>query len=289
VRGILWRGGSILGCNSRFKAPISLYLDRMKREGIEAMIIAGGDGTLAMAGELADAGARVVGVPKTIDNDVAGTNVTFGFDTAVELVASSCGRLVDTAETHHRVMVLEVMGRHAGHIALHGGIAGSADVVLIPEIPYDIERVVALIRARLARGRNYTLIVVAEGARARDGDVVIDAHDTARAGREILGGVGEALSSRLRELVEHEVRTITLGHLQRGGGPTAFDRILGTRMGVLAAESVIAGKSGVFTAMRDGHVVLAPLSDATRGTRSVDPDGDIVATARSVGVEFGDG
>jgi len=288
VRGILWRGGSILGCNNRFKAPIEVYLERMKKEGIDGLIVAGGDGTLAMAGQLAEGGAKVVGVPKTIDNDVTGTNITFGFDTAVELVASSCSRLVDTAETHQRVMVLEVMGRNAGHIALHGGIAGSADVVLIPEIPFDPKCVADVITNRTARGRPYTVIVIAEGAKQRDGSVVVDKHRTQRAGREILGGVGEVLCSQLREMVEHEVRAITLGHLQRGGTPTAFDRLLGTRMGVLAANALADGESDVFTAVRDGRVLLAPLSDATNGTRNVDPDGDAVATARCVGIEFGD-
>ncbi|MHC4956132.1 MAG: 6-phosphofructokinase [Planctomycetota bacterium] len=288
VRGILWRGGSILGCNNRFKAPIEVYLDRMEREGIEGMIIAGGDGTLAMAKQLADAGATVVGVPKTIDNDVTGTNITFGFDTAVELVAASCSRLVDTAETHDRVMILEVMGRHAGHIALHGGIAGSADVVLIPEIPYEAGHVASVIRERAARGRAYTMIVVAEGAVQRGGECVVDEHRTKRAGREMLGGIGDVLATELRTLVEHEVRSITLGHLQRGGTPTAFDRLLGTRMGVCAAQALADGENGVFTAVRNGKVVLAPLDDATQGTRGVDPDGDVVATARHVGIEFGD-
>jgi len=288
VRGILWRGGSILGCNNRFKAPVSLYRDRMQAEGIDALIVAGGDGTLAMASELADAGPRVVGVPKTIDNDVTGTNITFGFDTAVELVASSCSRLVDTAETHQRVMILEVMGRTAGHIALHGGIAGSADVILIPEIPFEAGNVANVIMERLQRGRNYTVIVVAEGAKERGGGVVIDEHRTQRSGREILGGIGDVLAAKLRDLVEHEVRAMALGHLQRGGTPTAFDRLLGTRMGVCAAHALAAGKSGVFTAVRDGRVILAPLSDATQGVRCVDPDGDAVETARAVGTAFGD-
>jgi len=288
VRGILWRGGSILGCNNRFKAPVSLYLDRMRTEGIEGLIVAGGDGTLAMANELADAGAKVVGVPKTIDNDVTGTNITFGFDTAVDLVASSCSRLVDTAESHDRVMILEVMGRDAGHIALHGGIAGSADVVLIPEIPFKTERVAEVIRERAERGRSYTLIVVAEGAKVAGGSVVIDEHRTQLSGRDVLGGVGDVLAVSLRSMVDHEVRAITLGHLQRGGTPSAFDRVLGTRMGVCAAEALVGGNSGVFTAVRDGRVMLAPLEDANQGTRGVDPKGDIVEAGRRVGIEFGD-
>jgi 6-phosphofructokinase len=289
VRGILWRGGSILGCNSRFSAPASVYIDRMEKEGIEGLIVAGGDGTLSMADELHRAGARIIGVPKTIDNDVKGTSVTFGFHSAVEYVAASCSRLVDTAESHHRVMILEVMGRHAGHIALHGGIAGSADVVLIPEIPYSVDGVADVVRARARRGRTYTLIIIAEGAKLAGGGVVVDKHRTEQAGREVLGGVGAQLAIELRKQVDHEVRDITLGHLQRGGMPAAFDRTLGTRMGVFAVQSIVGGATGVFTAFRDACVMLAPLAEAAGQTRSVDADGDIVATARMVGISFGDG
>jgi 6-phosphofructokinase len=288
VRGILWRGGSILGCNSRFSAPASVYMERMEKEGIEGLIVAGGDGTLSMAEELHQTGARIIGVPKTIDNDVKGTSVTFGFHSAVEYVAACCSRLVDTAESHHRVMILEVMGRHAGHIALHGGIAGSADIVLIPEIPYSVNAVAEVVRARAARGRTYTMIIISEGAMAAGGGVVVDEHRTRRAGREVLGGVGAQLSAELRSRVDHEVRDITLGHLQRGGMPAAFDRTLGTRMGVVAAQSIVAGETGVFTAFRDACVVLAPLAEAAGQTRKVDADGDIVATGRMVGISFGD-
>ncbi|MEM8884804.1 MAG: ATP-dependent 6-phosphofructokinase [Planctomycetota bacterium] len=288
VRGILWRGGSILGCNNRYRGEIEMYLERMKKEGIEGVVISGGDGTLAMANRLHEAGARVIGVPKTIDNDVTGTSVTFGFHSAVEIVADACSRLVDTAESHHRAMILEVMGRHAGHIALHGGMAGSADIVLIPEIPFELYEVAKVIRDRAEGGRNYSMVVVAEGAKPRGGDVVVDSHRTEQAGREILGGVGEWLAAQLRGLVDHDVRDITLGHLQRGGTPAAFDRTLGTRMGVCAAQALVNGESGLFTAYWNACVELRPLADAAGGMRGVDPEGEMVNAARRVGIAFGD-
>jgi len=288
VRGILWRGGSILGCNNLFRGETSMYIERLQREGIEGIVVAGGDGTLAMAEELHDEGVRVIGVPKTIDNDVRGTSVTFGFHSAVDFVATACSRLVDTAESHHRVMILEVMGRNAGHIALHGGMAGSADIVLIPEIGFELYEIARVVRERAERGRTYTMIVAAEGAKPRGGAVVVDEARTAKAGREILGGIGERLATKLRELVDHDVRNITLGHLQRGGTPVAFDRTLGTRMGVCAARALALGESGKFTAYWNGEVSLCPLGEAANGTRTVDPDGEMVAAARMVGIAFCD-
>lgn len=289
VRGILWRGGSILGCNNLYRGEIAMYLERLAREGIEGLLVAGGDGTLGMANELHEAGVRVIGVPKTIDNDVKGTSVTFGFHSAVEFVANACSRLVDTAESHHRVMIVEVMGRHAGHIALHGGMAGSADVVLIPEIDFELAAVARVVRERAERGRTYTMIVVAEGASPSGGAAVIDEHRTAHAGREILGGVGERLAARMRELVDHDVRSITLGHLQRGGTPAAFDRTLGTRMGVHATNALLNGASGECAAYWNGEVTLVPLKVMAGGTRTVDPNGDMVTAARMVGISFGEG
>jgi len=289
VRGILWRGGSILGCNNIYRGEMSMYLERLEREAIDGIVVAGGDGTLGMAKELHDEGVRVIGVPKTIDNDVAGTSVTFGFHSAVELVADACSRLVDTAESHHRVMILEVMGRHAGHIALHGGMAGSADVVLIPEIAFELDEVARVVRERAERGRTYTMVVVAEGAKPAGGEAVVDKHRTEHAGREILGGVGERLAMRLRERVDHDVRHITLGHLQRGGTPAAFDRTLGTRMGVCAARALALGETGKFTAYWNGGVELRPLEEAANKTRKVDPGGEMVEAARMVGIAFGDG
>ena len=287
VRGLLWRGGSILGCNNRYKGETQSFVDRMNEIGLDGLVVAGGDGTLTMAEQMYDLGACVVGVPKTIDNDVEGTDVTFGFDTAVTLVAEMCSRLIDTAESHHRVMIAEVMGRNAGHIALHGALAGSADVALIPEIHYRVDRVVDVIKRRAEMGRTYTLIVVAEGAVEADGELVLDEHRTAMAGREVLGGAGAVLAAKLRGQVGHEVRALSLSHLQRGGMPTVFDRNLATRMGALAAAALANGKSGVFTAYRNSNVLLAPLGDAAGKIRRVDPRGDLVTAARSVGLCFG--
>ncbi len=288
VRGLLWRGGSVLGCNNRYRGDSAFFCERMAEIGLDGLVVAGGDGSLTMAQDMVNAGGTVVGVPKTIDNDVEGTDQTFGFDTAVTLVADACSRLIDTAESHHRVMVVEVMGRHAGHIALHGGLAGSADIVLIPEIPFSIDSIVRVIGRRGQMHRTYTLIVIAEGARPADGKIELDDDDTAAAGREILGGIGRQLGLRLRERVNHEVRSLSLSHLQRGGMPTVFDRVLATRMGVAACRALAAGKNSVFTTYRNSKVLLAPLEDAAGKTRNVNPAGRSVSSARAVGIAFGD-
>jgi len=288
VRGLLWRGGSVLGCNNRYRGKTTFFVERMNEIGLYGLIVAGGDGSLTMAQKMVDEGARIVGVPKTIDNDVEGTDQTFGFDTACNLVADMCSRLIDTAESHHRVMIVEVMGRNAGHIALHSALAGSADVCLIPEIPYHVESIVDVVRERSARGRTYTLMVVAEGAKEAGGDSVVNEHRTKLAGRVVLGGIADRLADRLRGLVNHEVRALSLSHLQRGGPPTVFDRTLGLRMGVRAARSLAEGISGVFTTYRNGKVLIAPLSDAAGKTRNVNADGTLISSARAVGLAFGD-
>jgi 6-phosphofructokinase 1 len=288
VRGLLWRGGSILACNNRYQGETRFFVQRMREIGLDGLAVAGGDGSLTMAQRMAEQGAPVVGVPKTIDNDVAGTDQTFGFDTAVGVVADACHRLIDTAESHHRVMVVEVMGRHAGHIALHGALAAGTDVALLPEIPYAVESVAQVVRRRSAMGRTYTIVLVAEGAVRRDGGAVVDAHRSRLAGREVLGGVGEVLAEELRRRVDHEVRAITLSHVQRGGTPSVFDRVLATRMGVAAARALADGEKGVFTAYRNGVVTLAPLSDAAGKMRRVDPESRLVSAARGLGLSFGD-
>jgi 6-phosphofructokinase 1 len=289
VRGLLWRGGSILGCNNRYRGDPAFFVERMKELGLEGLVIVGGEGSLTVAAQMASLGARVVGVPKTIDNDVEGTDQTFGFDTAVSLVADMCIRLIDTAESHHRVMIVEVMGRNAGHIALHGALGGSADIALIPEIPYRPEHIAKVIADRAARHRTYTLIVMAEGAVREGGERVLDSYRTKLAGREILGGAAEVLAHDLRAILDHEVRSLSLAHLQRGGTPTAFDRVLASRMGVLAARAVASGQTNVFTAFRNGIVQLAPLSDAAGKVRRVDAGGRFLSAARSLGMSFGDG
>ncbi|HEX5136876.1 MAG TPA: ATP-dependent 6-phosphofructokinase, partial [Planctomycetota bacterium] len=288
VRGLLWRGGSILGCNNRYRGDPAFFVERMKEIGLEGLVIVGGEGSLTVAAAMASLGARVVGVPKTIDNDVEGTDQTFGFDTAVSLVADMCIRLIDTAESHHRVMIVEVMGRNAGHIALHGALAGSADISLIPEIPYRIERIAAKIADRAARGRTYTLVVMAEGAVQEGGEKVLDRYRSKLAGREILGGAAEVLAHELRKVLDHEVRSLSLAHLQRGGTPTAFDRVLASRMGVLAARALAANQTNVFTAYRNSIVQLAPLSDAAGKVRRVDAGGRFLSAARALGMSFGD-
>jgi len=289
VRGLIWRGGSILNCNNRYRGKPEFFVERMRELGLDGLVVVGGDGSLTMAQKMVELGAHVVGVPKTIDNDVEGTDQTFGFDTAVSLVADACGRLIDTAESHHRVMVVEVMGRNAGHIALHGALAGSADVALIPEIPYTIPNLVEVVGRRASRGRTYTVIVIAEGAVEEDGDKVLDEHRTKRSGREVLGGAGGLLAKRLREVLDHEIRSLSLSHLQRGGMPTVFDRVLATRMGVAAVRALKAGKRGMFTTYRNSKVLLAPLSDAAGKTRRVNAAGRLVSSARAVGLSFADG
>jgi 6-phosphofructokinase 1 len=289
VRGLLWRGGSILGCNNRYRADPTFFVERMKELGLEGLIVVGGEGSLTVAHDLAALGAQVVGVPKTIDNDVEGTDQTFGFDTAVSLVAEMCIRLIDTAESHHRVMIVEVMGRNAGHIALHGALGGAADIALIPEIPYRPEHIAQVIAERAARHRTYTLVVMAEGATREDGTKVLDRNRTKLAGREILGGAAETLAHDLRKLIDHEVRSLSLAHLQRGGAPTPFDRVLASRMGVRAARAVAANETDVFTAFRNGAVQLTPLSAAAGKVRRVDAGGRFVSAARALGISFGDG
>jgi 6-phosphofructokinase 1 len=288
VRGLLWRGGSILGCNNRYEGDPETFAKQVRKLGLDGLIVSGGDGSLAIAAKVEAHGARVVGVPKTIDNDVLGTDQTFGFDTAVGLVADACSRLIDTAESHHRVMIVEVMGRHAGHIALHGALAGSADVALIPEIPYRPESVARVVHERALHGRTYTLVLVAEGAVRKGGELTVDEHRTQAAGREILGGAAGVLADGLRDLVDHEIRSLSLSHLQRGGMPSAFDRVLAIRMGVAAVRAIAEGQTGVFAAYRNGVVVMAPLAEATGGVRKVDPDGRLVSAARSMGLSFGD-
>ena len=289
VRGLLWRGGSILGCNNRYRGQPAFFVERIRELGLEGLVIVGGEGSLTVAHEIAGLGARVVGVPKTIDNDVEGTDQTFGFDTAVSLVAEMCIRLIDTAESHHRVMIVEVMGRNAGHIALHGALAGAADIALIPEIPYRPEHIAKVTAERAARHRTYTLVVMAEGAVREDGAKVVDRHRTQLAGREILGGAAEVLAHDLRKLIDHEVRSLSLAHLQRGGTPTAFDRVLASRMGVLAARALASNQTDVFTAYRNSIVQLAPLSDAAGKVRRVDAGGRFLSASRALGISFGDG
>ncbi|MBD3161552.1 MAG: ATP-dependent 6-phosphofructokinase [Candidatus Eisenbacteria bacterium] len=303
VGGILARGGTILGSSNRdnpFRVPVDgegdpAYRDRStqclknaSRHGLDLLIVIGGDGSLSIANDLKGRGLPIIGVPKTIDNDLAATDLTFGFDSALEVATEAVDRLHTTAMSHHRVMVLEVMGRYAGWIALEAGIAGGGDVILIPEIPFELPHVAAAIRERWFRGRTFAIVVGAEGAAPVGGDRVVastvaDSTDPIR-----LGGIGTWLADQLGKHLDMETRATVLGHLQRGGVPTAFDRILGTRYGVHAVQAAVAGERDVMVCLRGRNIETAPLEEAVRELRRVDPQGALVNAARSVGTSFGD-
>jgi phosphofructokinase-like protein len=300
VAGILRIGGTILGTANQgnpFARAVptsggqSDYVSRVIENfhllGLNALIVIGGDGTLALAHELSERGIPVVGVPKTIDNDLVGTVNTFGFDTAVNFATDAIDRLHTTAEAHHRVMVVEVMGRYAGWIALHAGVAGGADVILIPEIPFDINHVAARLKEREMLGARFSIVVVAEGAAPLGGKVSIIAEgDTATAER--LGGLSARLAHVLGKLTGKETRYVVLGHLQRGGTPTSFDRVLATRFGGKAVESVIAGDFDRMVALRSPDIITVPLAEVVGKLRCVPVDSDLVRTARALGISFGD-
>jgi phosphofructokinase-like protein len=255
--------------------------------GIDAVISIGGDGSLAIAQRLCEKGMRIVGVPKTIDNDVSGTITTFGFDTAVSTAIEAIDKLHTTAESHDRVIVMEVMGRSAGFIALHCGLAGSADVILIPEIPYDIDKVCDKVRARDRAGRFFSIIVAAEGAHPIDGSA---SHIGASLPGEMprLGGVATMIAREIQERTRKETRSLVLGHLQRGGMPTGYDRLLAARFGGAAVRAVAEGRWGEMVALQSPRIVTVPISDVLREPKRVDPTSDVVLTARATGISFGD-
>ncbi len=276
--GILPRGGTILGTSrtnpyadgADGTAAVRAGLERL---GIDALIPIGGEDTLGVAGRLSHDGVPVVGVPKTIDNDLAGTDVTFGFDTAVQIATEAIDRLHSTAESHNRVIVVEVMGRHAGWIATHAGLAGGADAILIPERPFDIKDVAASLRRRHEKGRTFSIVVVSEGAVPRDGGGLTTAGGELDAfGHERLGGVAVGLGQELERLTGFETRVTILGHVQRGGTPTAFDRVLATRFGVRALDAAHDGRFGTMVALRGTDVNLVPLEEAVAEPKLVDPE-----------------
>jgi 6-phosphofructokinase 1 len=253
---------------------------------IDALIAIGGDGSMKIASQLANKGLSIVGVPKTIDNDLTGTVVTFGFDTAVAVATEALDRLHSTAEAHQRVMVVEVMGRYAGWIALHAGVAATADVILIPEIPFDIESVCAKIMDREARGRKFSIVVAAEGAKPVEGKVVIKQEEI---GREVvLGGIANQVAAQIQECTGKETRTVVLGHLQRGGTPTTSDRLLALRFGAAAVRLVADHTFNHMVALDPPTVLAIPLDVATSRMKSVPLDSDTVLTARDLGISFGD-
>ena len=300
VTGILRAGGTILGTVNRgnpFAEPITTpqgtfdYADRAMEMfhtmGLDGLVCIGGDGTLAISYEFHKKGIPLVGVPKTIDNDIVGTTSCFGFDSAVSFATDAIDRLHTTAEAHRRIIVVEVMGRYAGWIALHAGVAGGADVILMPEIPYDLDKVAQCIRDRDAWGARFSIVVIAEGARSRGGEVSVveKAHDGYV---ERLGGAGMVCASELEARTKKETRHVVLGHLQRGGAPTAFDRLLATRFGGKAVELLLTGQYGTMVANHPPDLVPVPLGDVVGKIKTVPLDSDLVKTARALGVSFGD-
>jgi ATP-dependent phosphofructokinase / diphosphate-dependent phosphofructokinase len=275
-RGTLPRGGTILGSSRTNPYKLDDGPERVKAtladNDIEALVAIGGEDTLGVAARLADEGAAVVGVPKTIDNDLSATEMTFGFNTAVQVCVDAIDRLHTTAESHHRVMVVEVMGRHAGHIALWAAIAGGATMVLVPERPFDIDEVCRVIRHRHVRGRWASIVVVAEGAEPVEGTMATASSEVDAFGHVRLGGIGDQVATAIEERTGYETRAIVLGHIQRGGTPTAFDRVLATRFGIAAIDAVHDGALGTMVALRAGDIVRVPLGAATTELKLIDPD-----------------
>src|SRR5881398_152151 len=300
VNGIMALGGTILGTTNRghFVAktgagdrtivPAKIIADARKileDLRVRALIIIGGDGSMATAQQLQEAGINCIGVPKTIDNDLEATAMTFGFDSAVATVMDALDRLHTTATSHKRIMVLEVMGRHAGWIALHGGIAGGAHIILIPEIPFDYDKICSAIQLRADRGNLSAIVVVAEGARPKDGQVVMRHCEE---GEDRYGGIGIVVAGEIAARSGKETRCTVLGHLQRGGTPTTLDRILGTRFGVKAVKLIREKKFGSMVSYQNYQVRHVPIADAVNRLRLVPPDGELVQTARDVDISFGD-
>jgi 6-phosphofructokinase 1 len=294
VSGILPRGGTILGTRNRGsfvkmidgkpffpEMPIGEALANLDILEIEALIVLGGEGTLAIAEQFQKRGFPVIGVPKTIDNDLAATEYTFGFMTAIEIATEALDRLHTTAASHDRVMVLEVMGRNTGWIALHAGLAGSADIILIPEIPFSFNSLIKKVYEREESGSRFTNIVVAEGAKEVGKSEMYSDTQELR-----LGGIGELVRRRIEELTGKESRCVVLGHLQRGGSPNAFDRMLGTNFGACAVRALANGESGKMVALQAGSIITVPISDACAAVKTVPVDGQMVRSARDIGISF---
>jgi 6-phosphofructokinase 1 len=302
VRGITHLGGTIIGTTNR-GSPLNFptvgedgqvttrdrsdeLVATFKAQNLDALISIGGDGSLEIANVLALKGLRVIGVPKTIDNDLNGTVVTFGFNTAVYFATECIDRLHSTAESHQRIMVVEVMGRYAGWIALEAGVAGSADAILIPEIPYDINKVAEKVTERSQHGRDFSIIVVAEGARPAGGEYSVIGQTVGQAER--LGGVGHKVGAALEALTGKETRVVVLGHLLRGGKPTAYDRLIALRFGAAAVRALAEGQSGIMVALDPPLVNYVPLEQATSRMKTVPLDCDTILTARDLGISFGE-
>lgn len=303
ISGILHRGGTILYSSNKdnlfdytveedgekVKRDVSdVAVENMKKEGVDVLVVMGGDGTLTSARDFARKGVNVIGVPKTIDNDLAATELTFGFDTAVGIVTENLGRLHTTAESHHRVIVVEVMGRNAGWIALHSGIAGSADIILLPEIPYTLGNIVKKIRQRAADGKLFTIIVVTEGASEKGGapvvgQVVSDSPDPIR-----FGGIAAKIARDLEPYIENEIRSCKLGHIQRGGEPTAYDRVLSVRYAYKSVELIEQDKFGEMVCLKNGAMESISLEKVIGYNKYVGEDNELVKAARALGISFAD-
>ncbi|XXF75205.1 ATP-dependent 6-phosphofructokinase [Myxococcaceae bacterium GXIMD 01537] len=302
VRGITHLGGTILGTASKgnpFEFPVQTpegvrltdvsdkVVENFHAKQLDALICIGGDGSMRLAQKFIQKGIPIVGVPKTIDNDLSGTVATFGFDTAVTTATDAIDKVHSTAESHERVMVVEVMGRYAGWIALSSGVAGTADIILIPEIPFDMEKVCAKVMERERAGRHFSIVVVAEGATPKGGHLTV--RGPKEAGREVqLGGIGQSVADEISRRTGKETRSLVLGHLQRGGGPTSFDRLIGLRFGAAAVRTLAEGQVNVMIALDPPTVKTIPLMTAIERMKSVPLDSDTVLTARALGICLGD-
>ena len=298
IRGLLPKGGTLLRTTNRgnpFAYPVDgdpnriedvsdLLVENFHKLRLDGLVVIGGDGTLKIGQALYEKGVPIVGVPKTIDNDLRATDYTFGFMTAVHIATEGVDRLHTTAESHNRVMILEVMGRNAGWIALYSGIAGGADVILIPEIEYDPDAIVNTIEQRAVQGAEFGIMVVAEGAKRKGKEEVYVDSEAKR-----LGGVAFQVAADIQKKIDHEIRVTVLGHIQRGGSPIPYDRILATRYGKAAMDLVAQGKFGCMAALQSGSIVAVPIASAVANLKLVDPDGEVVNTARGLGISFGDG
>jgi ATP-dependent phosphofructokinase / diphosphate-dependent phosphofructokinase len=301
VRGIIHTGGTILGTTNRgnpFKLKVEEHgetrvidisdqvVASFHRLGLDSLVVIGGDGTLKIASDLAQKGISVIGVPKTIDNDIVATEMTFGFSTAVMTATEAIDKLHATAESHERVMIVEVMGRYAGWIALYSGVAGGADVILLPEIPFKLESIARKLDDRWRRKRNFAIIVAAEGARPVGGEMIFKAFEVGREPR--LGGIADRLAEDLHRLTGYETRSLVLGHLQRGGQPTPADRLLATRFGAAAVRAIERGERNMMVAYQSSTIITVPLERAINEIKCVPLDHDLVQSARDLGISLGD-
>ncbi len=302
VSGILTLGGTILGTSNianpyryatragkkvKIKDVSKQVLKNVKKLGLSSLVCIGGDGTLHIAYKLFRDGIPVIGIPKTIDNDIRGTDITFGFDSAVSIVTDGIDRIHSTAQSHHRIMLIEVMGRTAGWIALYAGVAGGGDIILIPEIPYNIKKIAQIVKNRHRRGSKFSIIVIAEGAKPKGGDVIVQRMVKESTIQARFGGVSFVLGANLEKITGLETRAVVLGHLQRGGSPTSFDRILATQLGTKAADLVINEDFGYMVGVKGGSFVKVSLKDVAKGPKLIPPNHPLIKAARAVGTSFG--